>query len=50
MIVTNVGADVVIDTFSGVSVDVTIDSVSDIGGDVLTDVNANVLVAAVTAL
>ena len=42
--VINVRADVVIDKFSGVQV------VSDIAAEVLTDVNANVLVVAMTAL
>ena len=49
--VINVWSDVVIDTLSGVSVDAIIDVVaSDISVEILTDVNANFLVAAMTAL
>ena len=50
MFIINVWGDVVIDEVSDVQVDVTINSVSDIGVEVLTDVNLNVLVAAMTVL
>ena len=50
VLVTNVRANVVISTLSGVLVDVIIDVLSDVGVEVLNDVNSNVLVAKMTAV
>ena len=50
VITINVRAGVVIGAVSDMQVDVTINEVSDIGVEGLTDVNANLLVAAMAAL